>query len=776
MPVTRRSLSPVPRAAAPAAASSSTQPRGSGAPAPPASTAARGKRQRLGPRDEDDDDYDQDSESDEASSGSDSGDDDEESDADESGAHTQPAPVAASAGAATSSQPALPDVVLALNKKQLQERIQAANDARTDGLKWKKTLNVPELRIIVARIVAGDAPPSRRRARAGRRATRATATSATGELSRCAEVFIVPTAVRAVYEHDALQQFAAPHARAALNDFVRRVDAVPGTVDVSDAQAAAAILEEIATPLLDGVMRPAMNANLNAKNLSLASSVEMRSLLSTTFLLAQFNGSLSRRFACAYTQWPLGGSIKLLEEARFRELADSMSLIKLGDTSLGSDDVHPSRNAEAFGPADVAFFEGMKSLVAGLVAGTYVIDDDVNKGKAVMAKILADVQVTDRKGEAVTTDAVVWSTGGVPLMSRYLKPGSTSDATYSRVEQFTQMLRELVNSRAERGMDIVADRGYMSMVLVHGFLSALNVSMWGPLRDKARAGVPIVRVATNAAAPTATPAASAGAAGAPAASTSTTTATSTTATTSVAITTTTTAAPAAATTTTDMSDALSAPLAVLPRGMHRLTATVPAGSVSRLASTGPEGQVRLVRTDEMGDGTYAAGRLVSGRFVGVALSTEHGTRNSKTNFTTPIGVSMDVKRIAELSQTFVLVRKPGVRFKGSLFVPADCSEAPEGNLLALRDALLVPCAARPLTTTDCTLDWFGFRMLSPSGTGMVGAYSAIVDAVRRLQEDTAMGVAPEGTPAPALLDQLLVLLRAAEGELPEAAQDAVVEE
>jgi len=764
-----------------------------------------------------DDDEEGDDES--SYSGSEDEDDGEEEDEEPAGAQsgssqTGAASSSAAAAASTSGagaqqqappqpQQTFPTWVLEKTKRELQEYIEGANTARTDGKKWKKTGNVSDLRAILVRVSAGEAPPKRSRGKSGRPSTskpkRARAGSAPNDaLSRRADVFIVPTDVRALTESEALDKFVARDAAVELRDFGRRVERLSlGAAGRTPAQRAALLFLVLAPPFLDAVLKVNVNSNLpgSARRVD---DAEMRAFAATAFVLVQFNGSLDRRFELAVKTWRPGGSAQLLDKVRFCEIAAALSLVARSETSLASA-THPSRNAEAFGAADDAFSRSMRPLALGISGGSYVLDDDVNKGKAKSAKVLADVQVTDRKGEAVSTNAIAWATGGIPVMNRYVRPDSVADDPATRTEQFVKMLDEVVDARSERGINVVMDRGYLTMRLLAPFEDMRNVSIWGPLRDRARDGVPLVRVGPDAhgaggttpavsapavvstlpatsAAPTTTPAAPS--------TTSATSASQSSSSASLDAPSVALAATTAPPSTTHVAPPAGAPAAAtpappadtLPRGVHRLSPDSPPSSLSRFASTGPDGQVRLVRTNTMGDGTYAAGRVNNGTFIGTALSTEHGTRHSKTCFTTPMGAVMGVERFASLANAYVLVPKKGVDFSRALFVPESCVAQQSSDTRRVRDAMLPNMRARPLTATDCTSDWFALRVLSVSGTMTVSAYNDIVAECRNVLQQLGTGTAPAGAPTAAALEQLLVVLRASDGDLTETEHAAVAEE
>ena len=184
--------------------------------------------------------------------------------------------------------------------------------------------------------------------------------------------------------------------------------------------------------------------------------------------------------------------------------------------------------------------------------------------------------------------------------------------------------------------------------------------------------------------------------------------------------------------------------------------------------------------DVTGDGTHMAGRLVGPNFIGTALSTEHGTRYSKTNFTTPMAVSMEAKRAVDLANAFVVIAKTGVPFETVVFPPAAHAGAQLPVVQELRDAVVAQGGGvvRPLTAVDVTLDWFAFRALSVSGTATAGLYGDVAAETKSLLELAEGELLTDiGAPHAAHIEQLYDVLRreaAAQAEDPFA--EAIIEE
>ena len=142
-----------------------------------------------------------------------------------------------------------------------------------------------------------------------------------------------------------------------------------------------------------------------------------------------------------------------------------------------------------------------------------------------------------------------------------------------------------------------------------------------------------------------------------------------------------------------------------------------------------------------------------------------------------VGNAFDERRGGARRSEGGVARRKKIRGRtNAQFAPESCVAQQSSETRRVRDVMFLNMHARPLTATDYTSDWFALRVLSVSGTMTVSAYNDIVAECRNVLRQLEMGTAPADAPTAAALEQVLVVLRASDGDLSETEHVAVAEE
>lgn len=569
--------------------------------------------------------------------------------------------------------------------------------------RWTVTGSLDELSARVREMQSGAAPRGSAR---GRRAKPKTPRSASGSGSAAPasgskplapEVVFVGNNPRLVLEGDMHEEFEAPLMRTMLTELCAAMSEVVGEQEPAAEQSALLLrrmggdLFRVAEAATNELLPP--DAQLQPD--------ELTAFLGTALALGLFNGAVSTRFEFVRRLYS-SSAYAFLSEERFNQVARALSVARESDMS-GNDTLHPSRYAEAFAAADEAVERGMGFLTRGLTRVTLTIDDDVVKNRTKNAASYGAHQMTARKGQALGTDAISL-TLGVPVAINHAKPPSVSEASTAPKAQWHEMLMRVVYNRREGKMWIAADRGFMSMPLLCDLSSASGVNSVGPLTERARSGVYLVRSGTKAKfVPTETPAPN----------------------------------------TSDFWFEVLSGVPNGPAGMLQMDYNKPMPGFAR----GKNDELVIKTYNVGGDRTVLAGVIKGQQFVGNAIVTEHGTARSSTNFATPFALSCHLSDAKKLASTYVgIKRRSFTDWAKVVFVPqarSGSQDSVAGRFATMLSELAH--AVRPGSATDGTPEWHALHEFGASGTAMVGAR-------RGLEEQAADLVAAIASGDPASLD------------------------